>query len=156
MKILLVCTGNTCRSPMAAAMLSKILQDKGADFEQYHIVSAGLAAGSGWPASPGAVYAMQLQGLDISGHRSQPLHQDLVEKADIILTMTATQREYMLDKYPDHMRKIDTLAGMAGETGRDILDPFGMDAVKYVESASEIKRLMIRVADKLISRLDEQ
>jgi len=140
---------------MAAAMLRQILQDFGADLEQFNIITAGLAAGSGWPASPGAVYAMQLQGLDISGHRSQALNLDMVEKADIILAMTAAQREYLLDKYPDHVFKIDTLAGMAGEKGLDILDPFGMDAGKYVESAKEIKRLLINIADKLISKSDE-
>ena len=79
MNILLVCTGNTCRSPMAAAMLRQILREYGADLEQFHIVTAGLAAASGWPASPGAVYAMQLQGLDISEHRSQAVNRDLVE-----------------------------------------------------------------------------
>lgn len=155
MNILLVCTGNTCRSPMAAAMLRQILREYGADLEQFHIVTAGLAAASGWPASPGAVYAMQLRGLDISEHRSQAVNRDLVEKADIILAMTRAQREHLLDKYPEHMLKINTLAGMAGENGLDILDPFGMDAVKYVESANEIKRLLLNIADKLIGKPDK-
>jgi hypothetical protein len=53
------------------------------------------------------------------------------------------------------MLKINTLAGMAGENGLDILDPFGMDAVKYVESANEIKRLLLNIADKLIGKPDK-
>lgn len=149
MIILLVCTGNTCRSPMAQAIFQKLLEDRGADAGQYQIITAGLAAGTGWSASPGAVYAMQLEGLDISHHRSQSLNREMVEAADIILTMTAAQRDCLIDKFPDHMLKIDTLAGRAGERGTDILDPFGQDAVKYVQSAREIKRVLLKIVDKL-------
>lgn len=151
MKILLVCTGNTCRSPMAAAMLQRLLEQRGADMGEYQIITAGLGAGTGWPASPGAMYAMQLMGLDISQHRSQALNREMVESADMILTMTATQRECLADKYPQHRLKINTLAQAVGEQA-DILDPFGQDAVKYVESAREIKRLLEKLVELVVNK----
>lgn len=135
---------------MAAAMLRQILEERGADSEQYQIITAGLGAGTGWPASPGAIYAMQLENLDISHHRSQALNRDMVKSADMVLTMTAMQRQCLVDKYPDHMLKINTLAQVVGEQGTDILDPFGQDAVKYVESAREIKRLLLKLADLVV------
>ncbi|MGI6433884.1 MAG: low molecular weight protein arginine phosphatase [Syntrophomonadaceae bacterium] len=148
--ILLVCSGNTCRSPMAAALLDKILQERGLNPQEYRIASAGLAAAPGWPASPEAIHAMQLEGLDISGHRSQTLNQNMVEEADVVLTMTASHRRCILDQCMQQGDKVYTLAEFAEDREADILDPFGMDEVKYIESAAEIKRLLDKIVDKMI------
>lgn len=148
--ILLVCSGNTCRSPMAAALLNKILREKGLDPQQYRIATAGLSAAPGWPASPEAVHALHLEGLDISGHRSRVLDEAMVEEADVVLTMTANHRRRILEQYMQPGDKVFTLAGFAGDIEADIVDPFGMDAVKYIESAAELKRLLYKIVDRLI------
>lgn len=147
--ILLVCSGNTCRSPMAAALFHKILRERGIDPQEYRIATAGLAALTGCSASPGAIRAMRLEGLDISGHRSRVFQQNMMEEADVVLTMTDGHRRLILDLCGQGGGKVYTLAEFAGEDGVDILDPFGMDEVKYIESAAEIKRLLYKAAGKL-------
>lgn len=84
--ILCVCTGNTCRSPMAAALLRQALDKRGR--EDILVESAGLAAGFASPATEHAVAVMREIGLDLSGHRSRPLTETLVADAARIVAMT--------------------------------------------------------------------
>ncbi len=96
--ILLVCTGNTCRSPMAEGLLRALLADaldcQVSELERngYKITSAGTAAIDGAPATPEAMQAMKEKGIDISGHRSCGLTAEMIEQAQVILTMTAGHR----------------------------------------------------------------
>ncbi len=92
--ILFVCTGNTCRSPMAEGICKKLVAEKlKCNIDQlpkigYKISSAGIMGASGWPASEEAVAVCKAKGIDISGHRNTPLTADLIERSDIIYTMT--------------------------------------------------------------------
>lgn len=104
--ILFVCTGNTCRSSMAAAIAAKLAKERGLDVT---VSSAGLAAVEGEPATPAAVQALAEMGLDLSSHRARQLTAAMVREADLILTMTAEHRDRILRDYPEARGKTYTL-----------------------------------------------
>lgn len=142
MNILFVCTGNTCRSAMAAALMLDIAVEKDLDVR---IDSAGLMAGIGEPASSGAIAAMKKRGIDLSYHRSKPLTDELINMADLILTMTDSHKQLIKQCAPD---KIYTLMEYAGLEG-DIADPFGGDIEEYEETAVQIHAALTEIAKKL-------
>ncbi|WCK54359.1 low molecular weight protein arginine phosphatase [Aneurinibacillus sp. Ricciae_BoGa-3] len=105
MRILFVCTGNTCRSPMAEKLLRKMAAERGMDIE---VKSAGLFASPGSAASPQAVHVLGKRGITES-HQSQPATSELLDWADLILTMTESHRDSLLQKYEHLQSKIYTL-----------------------------------------------
>ena len=133
MNILFVCTGNTCRSPMAAYIMDKIAVENDLDIL---IESAGIFAEGGQPASENAVKAMAEMGIDITEHRTQPVTEELIKKSDIILTMTQGQKKLLEPLAKD---KVYTLLEYSGGEG-DISDPYGGDLEEYKETAQEIYR----------------
>lgn len=122
MNWLFVCTGNTCRSPMAAACLKKYLADSGsAD----RVMSAGLAA-DGSPATENAVAVMAEWGMDVSSHRSAPLTVEMCDWADRILVMTPMHK-FALINAGVAADKVSVLAEKEG----GIVDPYGGDLDTY-------------------------
>ncbi|MDD6214373.1 MAG: low molecular weight protein arginine phosphatase [Firmicutes bacterium] len=142
MNILFVCTGNTCRSPMAAALFNKIAVKRNLDVR---IESAGIFANEGEPASTEAVVAMKKYGIDLLGHHSQSINTELLEKCDLILTMT-TAHKMLIE--PSAQGKTFTLNEYAG-MDEDIQDPYGGDVEEYERCAEQIYSALLKVADRI-------
>lgn len=143
--ILFVCTGNTCRSPMAAAIGAVQLANKlGISvmaLSEHHIVveSAGLYASEGMPATREARAAARELGADLSGHRSRPAGQDVLRRADVIYTMTRQHRDEVIERYPAAADKTFML-----DPKTDIEDPIGSDAQRYQQLAGRLENLIVQ------------
>jgi protein-tyrosine phosphatase len=134
-KLIFVCTGNTCRSPMAEGLLKHLLgPDCGWD-----ISSAGVCAANGYPASPGALEAMGEKGLDLSRHRSRHLSPERIEEADLLVTMTRGHRDAILAIAPESEGKVFLLKSFGiAQSPADIYDPVGEALEVYRRVRDEI------------------
>jgi protein-tyrosine phosphatase len=132
-KVLVVCTGNTCRSPMAAAWLNRHLVGTGWAAE-----SAGVAAYGGVPASPEAIAAMRETGVDLSAHRSRLLTPSMVNDACAILAMTEGHRWEILNRFPEAKGKTFLVHGFGLGEARDVADPVGLPVEAYRHTRDEL------------------
>lgn len=147
-KICLVCTGNTCRSPMAEVFLRDLLDSRdlgSAEKIKYTIKSAGTSAGSGMPASTHSQAVAKERGLDLSSHQSRAISARDLEDCDIILTMTRRHRDMLVDVLPECENRVRPLAG----EDHDIVDPFGGDLQTYQDCADDIERRLKTLLEQL-------
>lgn len=153
MNILFVCTGNTCRSPMAQAYFNTRAENL--DLECYSD-SAGIAAFNGLPASASAVEAMEeLFQIDLSSHSSKQVDSLLLLQSDLVLAMTPMQKRALQEAFPDSTRKIFTLSEYgrileperAQELPLEISDPYGNVLSEYKQTIRQIAALVDMLID---------
>ncbi len=144
MKVLFVCTGNTCRSPMAEGILKSMAKEKNLSLE---VKSAGISVFDGDNASKNSIEAMKKIGIDISGHKSRQLHRELIDEADLILTMSKSHKEFIISRFPSYKNKVFTLLEYAHKTNRDVADPFGGSLTLYEHTRDEIYQAIEKTID---------
>ena len=135
--ILVICTANICRSPMAAALLKHALGAQPEPLKSLEVVSAGIVAHPGETVSENSVIALKKVGMDISGHRAQPLTRRLVEDALAVFCMTEAHRAAILinfDPPPAHLYLFREF--LPAGAGHEIADPFG-GPIKIYESCRD-------------------
>ena len=146
MRILLVCTGNTCRSPLAAAMLRRMLADAGrADIE---VGSAGIMAQEGDPASEGTYLVALEHGMDLSSHRAQLLTPALAQQSDLILTMSRSHRRRAEEVGAQNVAVLGEFAGLHGPDA-EVPDPFGGDLDDYRAAYARLERFLQSALQRL-------
>lgn len=147
MHILFVCSGNTCRSPLAEAITRRILRDAGRTDVQ--VSSAGTNAWNGSPASDGALLVGMERGVDLSEHRSRQLDAEIVSAADLILVMAPSHLARVRELDPK--ANVHLLGGFASgeDEGRAVQDPFGGDLAAYRETFDELERELSHLLDRI-------
>jgi protein-tyrosine-phosphatase len=147
MRITFVCTGNTCRSPLAEAIARKVAIERG--LIELEMSSAGTSAWEGAPASDSALLVGMERGLDLSQHRAQQLTREMVNAADYIFAMG-----------PHHLERIEAMGGegkahlltafaSGGSSDRSVSDPFGGDLEVYRTTVDELQTEVRRILDRL-------
>jgi protein-tyrosine-phosphatase len=145
-KILFVCSGNTCRSPLAEAVTRRMLRD--AQRTDIEVSSAGTNAWDGSPASDGALLVGMERGLDLSEHRSRLLTPEIVSESDLILAMSPSHVARV--KEIDPKANVHLLAGyVSGNEGYAVQDPFGGDLAAYRDAFDDISRELSGLLERI-------
>lgn len=135
-RILFVCTGNTCRSPMAEGLFKKLISKNNIQAE---ITSAGIFANDGVQVSDKAVVACAEKGVNICDHISKSISNGLLIETDLVLTMTRTHKQLLLQSFPNIKDKVYTLKEYNGKAqSKDIEDPFGQNLEAYRQCSDEL------------------
>jgi protein-tyrosine-phosphatase len=145
--VLFVCSGNTCRSPLAERILKDRIMRKG--WKGISVSSAGTGAASGAKASAGARQAARELGVSMAGFRSKPLTGRRVARADLILTMTHQHREEIGIRWPDALERTHMISDYTDSGREGIVDPIGQPDEAYTECAAELSDEISRMLPKL-------
>lgn len=141
-KLIFVCTGNTCRSPMAEAIYKNLDKES-----SINVISRGLVVLFGEPINPKAEVILRKHDLEINNHISKGMKESEIDENTLILTMTEAHKRRIMESFPD-AKNIYTIKEYAGESG-DVLDPYGGSLVEYEECYIELARLVKKTVYKL-------
>ena len=146
-RVVLVCTGNTCRSALAEALLRRALAER--SVTDVEVSSAGTGAWEGAPASEGAYLVGLETGLDLSNHRARLLTSEVVSESDLILTMARHHRARVLELGAEG--RVHLVGDYAGRSdgSPEVADPFGAELEVYRQTRDELAALMAMVAARL-------
>jgi len=139
-KVIFLCTGNTCRSPMAEGLGKKYLSN---DLE---IVSRGLSVSYGQGANPRSILAMSMEGIDLSRHKAISFNPEEVTLETLVLGMTNNHKDYLLTYFPELKGRVFTLMEYAEMTG-EVSDPYGGHQDVYNQCAKLLKKAINKLAD---------
>jgi protein-tyrosine-phosphatase len=152
--ILFVCTGNTCRSPLAERILKARIKEQG--WRNFRVASAGTGAVEGEPASGSSKRAARKIGVSLAGFRSKPVTASRVARADLILTMTYAHKHDIEMRWPEAAGKTHAISDYTGSGRGSIIDPIGGPDKVYEACAAdlwdEIRRLIPRVTRAMEER----
>jgi protein-tyrosine-phosphatase len=151
--ILTVCTANICRSPMAAGLLQHALAGQPEPLRSFKVVSAGVAARAGDLVSENSVVALKKVGIDIAGHRSQPLTRELLDQAAVVLCMTEAHRamiQLTMEPVPRHLFLFREFMPRAAD--KEIGDPYGGPIRIYEACRDEMVEAMPSLLEFLKTR----
>jgi protein-tyrosine-phosphatase len=150
-KILFICLGNLCRSPMAECLLRARLESKGK--RDIQISSAGFLDQTGFCPPEEIRVVMDEAGIDVSLHSSSPVTEEKIREADLIIVMEKRQREYLCRQFPDEAYRIFMLSQFDYQNPeeRDVTDPMGQALPLYKDCFNEIKALVEGLTEHILS-----
>lgn len=153
MNVLFVCTGNTCRSPMAEGYLKHLLKVN--NITNVNVISAGTHANDESPASEESIKAMNVFEIDISTHKSKLVSKETLEWANLIVGMTYLHVQSILTLFGfEHRKKLKILHEF-DQKNTDVVDPFGGDKKIYMSCFEEMKPAIDNIFAEIVSMLDK-
>ncbi|MCP4540985.1 MAG: low molecular weight protein arginine phosphatase [Chloroflexi bacterium] len=152
--VIIVCTGNICRSPMAEVLLQSRLAHDDAR-QDWQVASAGVWTADGRPASTHAIEVMDRRGIDLSDHRSRNITREMMSQADLVLAMTRSHTEALGAAFPVHARKVYLISEMTGQM-RDVADPYGGTRQEYAHTAKELEQLITDGYERIIAMVEKE
>ncbi|NLT41042.1 MAG: low molecular weight protein arginine phosphatase [Anaerolineae bacterium] len=150
-EVLFVCKGNTCRSPMAVALLRDMVRSHGHE-GRLRVTSAGIWASEGQPATLDAQKVMQERGLDITDHRAHNLLIQDIKRADLVVALERSVAEAITIESPEAAPKVHTLGELADDP-RDVEDPIGRPIDEYRYTVDFIQGMLQRAYGRIMSIL---
>ncbi len=145
--IIFVCTGNTCRSPMAEALMKKLLSEE--NINDIDVFSRGISVFENSPASDNSIEACKKYDIDLSYHKSKLLSADEIKMASLILTMTSEHKQAIISFMPECKDKIFSIYEFAFGQNKNISDPFGATQDVYEKCLDEIAVCLNEIVNKL-------
>lgn len=145
-KVIFVCTGNTCRSPMAEVLFKSLQSDN-----SIQVLSRGLVVLFPEPSNPKAETVLKSHNLILENHTATPLMAEDIDDHTLVLAMTQAQKNNIIKDF-GHQENVFTLKGFVGEEG-DVTDPYGGDLIDYENCFAQLTRLVKKTVIK-INELD--